>query len=64
MADLADDTNNIGDLVRGLRARVRLERSAEAADAQVDSKSGPQGRTRSDAPPGAGPKVPALETLD
>lgn len=41
VADLGDDTTDIADLVRGLRARVRLERAAAAEKGSEASSSGP-----------------------
>jgi hypothetical protein len=52
VADLADETTNIADLVRGLRARVRLERAA-AAEGEAE---GPPGTAAG--APGADPSKP------
>ncbi len=62
VADLADDTTNIADLVRGLRARVRLERAAAAESAQADSESKTKGPGGSEATSGTPSPDPASAT--
>ena len=69
VADLADNTTQISDLVRGLRARIRLERAAAAAEAPGEPESTLQEPGSVEAPPVASSQepssavVPAGETL-